>query len=89
MSQKRRFSLEQSYSFVALRDRERESPRDENSPILFWPCETQRERDRDGETEMANLEMCRRKWALLKDPIGKAKVKHSWSMFSQQTKSRW
>jgi hypothetical protein len=56
MSQKRRFSLEQSYSFVALRDRERER-------------------------EMANLEMCRRKRALLKDPIGKAKVKRSWSMF--------
>jgi hypothetical protein len=87
MPQKRRFSLEQSYSFVALRDteRERESERQEQSDSFV----ALRDRERDRETEMANLEMCRRKRALLKDPIGKAKVKHSWSMFSQQTKSRW
>jgi hypothetical protein len=83
MSQKRRFSIEQSYSFVALRDRQRETERQEKS-YSFVAL-----RDRERATEMANLEMCRRKRALLKDPIGKEKVKHRWSMFSQQTKSRW
>lgn len=57
MSQKRRFSLEQSYSFVALRDGERESERREQSYSFLALRDTERER----ETEME-----RQRWPTLR-----------------------